>query len=450
MKENNGIIAGLLFACFPGAMRVFSLFPRHYFFIIAIVAVVVSVLLFVLRKKYRSGWVYCLPVIVISLLIGVFMYPEVDDDAKTDITFTISHGFSKELLDKAEAGDQDAQEEIIAIWLNEYNKIDSMTGDDKIKYMVLIGQNLEMIRRYAAFASENNSALGYCVSGTMKSSGLGGDRLVNQAILDFVKAIELEPDCAEWYMHLLSVDSLSTTHPELFVEYSGRLDELKKRINERLNECASDLGHLLCRKNLPTEELLAFLDNNRDDVHMVVSQREDLLTALLLVFIDRGCLERIRDYQRPTISMTDFSVLPHIPEWEFSRLSADIDSLITMSADVMLSTIKKHSEFMGLHVYATAVLDTELAYRSWLNGEMTSEEYDAEIGRIERTVKAEQKRMVPVIGQDHTLLDLDDKVYVLRFDVENSLEYSPDKKTMKGKYGFLSSFRVGTYVSKKD
>lgn len=426
MKENNGIIAGLLLACFPGAMRVFSLLPRHYFFIIAIVAAVVSVLLFVFRKKYKSGWIFCIPVIVISLLIGIFMYSKPDNDSWENITIDIIDDFPKDMLERASQGDLEAQEGLITIWLESYYQKRFMSSNERIEYKVKARENLEMIRKYASLTAENNSAVGYFVSAIMKSSGLGGDRLKNQAVADYMKAIELDPNHVEWYIMFLSDDSLSGSHPELHTEYSRRLEELEDIIDDRVYECACNLGTLLLTKDVSTEELLDYLDRNQDDVHIVLAQRQDLLGALLTVLVDRGCLDRIKDYERHVTKSMSFhseTALPHVPEWELSRLSMDIDSLISISADEMLDGLQKQLEIIDLDTYATAVLRSELAHRKFLRSELGPEEYDTEMNHIEKTVITERNKIAPIIGQDK----MNDTVYVLKYNVEKELQYSDHK-----------------------
>lgn len=417
MKENNGIIAGILMACFPGAMRLFSLLPRHYFFIIAGLAAILSVVLYFYNKKYKRGWLYCLPVVAISLLIGIFMYPKVSEDA---INVVVRSGsvIPQKLIDRADAGDLDAQEEVLTLWVQSESK----SAHDG---------NIVRVRKYATQAAENNSSLGFMVSGFLKENGFGGEKYRNQAISDYLKAIELAPTRIESYQLLLAVDALTETHPDLYADYNRRYDELKTDIVDSKNRCIDSLLTLLYGANLSKEELISFLDMNSCIIHEVLPQSLSLQTALFFVLIELGCTERITEYESCVTDNADLKVLaimPHLPNWELNTYSRNIDSLITMLPERMLNTVQAYSDVLRFDNYSKAAVNLEVLYRKYLSGKITSHQYKDEIECIKGRVYAEVQKMSRAITRHRSgyLQEPVDSIFAIRFKQDIEIDHNGD------------------------
>ena len=98
MRENNGIIWGILATFFPGAMRLFSIFPRWTFFMVAALVSAAAFILYIFREKYQKGWQTCVPIIVISLVVGLFSYQVPEQDLKIDAAFTTPSTLPEDLI----------------------------------------------------------------------------------------------------------------------------------------------------------------------------------------------------------------------------------------------------------------------------------------------------------------------------------------------------------------
>ena len=418
MKENNGIIAGILMACFPGAMRLFSLLPRHYFFIIAGIAAILSVVLYFYNKKYKRGWLYCLPVVAISLLIGIFMYPKVSEDARINAVVRSGSVIPQELIDRADAGDMDAQEEVLTLWVQS-------------KYKSAHDVNIVRVRKYATNAAENNSALGFLASGFLKESGFGGEKYRNQAISDYLKAIELDPTRLESYQLLLAVDALTETHPDLYEDYNRRFNELETDIVDSKNRCVDSLLTLLYGENLSKEEFISFLDRNSSVIHKALPISLSLQKTFFCVLIELGCTERITEYECCVTDKTDLNVLtimPHLPKWELNTYSRNIDSLITMLPGRMLNTVQVYSDVLRFDNYSKAAVNLEVLYRKYLSGKITSDQYADEIERIKGRVYAEVKNMSRAITRRRPgyLQEPVDSIFAIRFKQDIEIDHNSD------------------------
>lgn len=422
MRENNGIIEGLVMMVFPGAMRIFSLIPRLYFFIIAIAAVLIAVILYTFKDKYRSGWVNCIPVAVIALIIGLFSYPKVDSEIRDGITVSTQNTVPEELLAKADAGDVQAQIDVVMALMRANKDAD---GNGQIS----LCSDMERMNKYASLAAENESSTGYVLSGIMKMFGIGGPKLKNQALSDFKKAIELDPKNKDAYVNLLRIDSLRITHPEEFSYYYQRIVEIADEEERHIRSVLDSLYVLFQKSDLSKDELSGYLDRYDSVIQPVLSDNREVLVTLLNMLAMRGCEGYIPKYEHHLGNdrfLTPITVLPHIETWNLNRYSKDLDSLLRISAHPMLNAAIDFAEELDLDEYTKASVEKEIAYRDFSEGRLSRKEYDELVAQNKKSVNQAVMSLRPIIGRRGIISELKDSTYSLIFGISIKFKIATD------------------------
>lgn len=356
MKENNGIIWGFLMSFFPGAMRLFSMFPRSVYMALLIISVVFMLILFILRKKYRNAWLYCIPFAIVSLIVwcGYFSLHPVEKSYDL-YTLTDFDKVPKELVEKADAGDVDAQIEVAMSLMT------MQTGENGT-YEINQYSDLERIRHYASMAAENNSSQGYLLAGIAKYYGIGGPVLRNQAINDFEKSIELDPNNRDAYVNLLRIDSLKYTHPEKFQKYNSSLEELIDKENRHAVAVLDSLYMLFRKPELSKEDLRSFLERHDDVMHEYLPKNQEIVYTLLIQlsrFNDNENLDKYFSYYNNPRSLNSLRILSHIDKWQLNNQSENVDSLLTLAPSVMLEAVMDNANEIAVGPYLDLIIGNE-------------------------------------------------------------------------------------------
>ena len=407
---------------FPGAMRIFSLIPRLYFFIIAIAAVLIAGILYAFKDKYRNGWVNCIPVTVIALLIGLFSYPKVNPEVRDGITVSTQNTVPEELLAKADAGDVQAQIDVVMALMHANKGAD---GNGQIS----LCSDMERMNKYASLAAENESSTGYVLSGIMKMFGIGGPKLRNQALSDFKRAIELDPNNKDAYVNLLRIDSLQITHPEEFSYHYQKLVEIAEEEEKHIRSVLDSLYVLFQKPDLSKDELSGYLDRYDSVIQPVLPYNREVLVTLLNVLAMRGCEGYIPKYEHHLGNdrfLTPITVLPHVKTWNLNRYSKDLDSLLRISAPPMLTAAMDFAGELGLDEYIKASVEKEIAYRDFSEGRLNQKEYDELVAQNKRSVNQAVMSLRPIIGRRGVTSELKDSTYSLIFGVSSTFKISTD------------------------
>ena len=416
MRENNGIIWGILATFFPGAMRLFSIFPRWTFFMVAALVSAAAFILYIFRETYQKGWQTCVPIIVISLVVGLFSYQVPEQDLKIDAAFTTPSTLPEDLIARADSGDVDAQLEIVMSLMT--------SRKEDGKYVLTNHTDLATMNKYAQLAAENNSAKGYMLSGIMKSHGFGSPILKNQAIDDFIKSIELDPGNLDAYSNLLGIKDLEETHPDIYAHYYAKVRELLLEKEYRKKDVIDSLAALSRQRNLDKETLEDYLTRHDATIQEAIPENPDLLVYIMNLLTQFRAYDRFPAYtshigKDKQLSM--ITVLPHIKTWELDRYSTSIDSLLVIASDPMLSEAQAHSDLLELDPYQKASISLELSERKLEQKEYDPKTFAQENRRIDASVKGHIRQMKPVIKRrNHEHHTLKDSTKTLGFKVQFS------------------------------
>lgn len=396
MKENNGIIWGFLMSFFPGAMRLFSFFPRSVYMALLILSVVFMLILFIVRKKYKNAWLYCIPFAVVSLIVWSSYFSLHPVEKSYDLyTLTDFDKVPKELVEKADAGDVDAQIEVVMSLM-------TMRTDENGNYRINQYSDLDRIRHYASMAAENNSSQGYLLAGIAKYLGVGGPALRNQAINDFEKSIELDPENRDAYINLLIIDSLRYTHPEKFEKYSTILNDLINKENSYAVSVLDSLYVLFRKSDLAREELSSFLERHDDVMQEYLPKNQEIVYTLLIQlsrFNDNENLDKYFSYYDKPRSLNSLRILSHIDNWQLHNQSENVDSLLALAPSVMLEAVMENAREIAVGRYLDLVIVNEYFNQLYAESAISRHRRDSIINLGKSYLQSLNKNLTPKISK---------------------------------------------------
>lgn len=416
MRNNNGILVGILTTFFPGLLRLLSIFPRVCFLIFSGVAIVVAIVLYFLEKKdSRVIWVLC-SAGIISLLLGLFSYSKPNEETIDTIIVSTRNTIPQKLLDRADEGDVDAQVEVVMQLLKSYQ---SDSG-----YSISLLTDVETMNKYASLAAENGSSQGYMLSGVMNANGWGGPILRNQAIADFRKAIDINPDYKSAYINLLQIDSLEVTHPDIYREYLKLYQEYLDREDQRKQYVIDSLNILINKSDLTKDELGSYLDAYDEIIYPIMADNKKGLITLLSAIVATGQKDKLIRYNTQLgadRSLTSVTALLHVPQWNLNKNSDNLDSLLKIASVPMLSMSQHYTDSLDLDGYIIGCIDQEMAIRKFQNGTYDTEAFKASRKSMDNQIKRLSKTIRPVIGRGKPDIgEQQDSLLTLTFRVNTS------------------------------